>query len=133
MKRTLLFVLALAAIPVAVDAQGTASASCEGLSAESPVEDVRPCAEQGDAPAQYFLGRMYDNGEGVPQDDVEAVSWYRLAADQGLAEAQHNLGVMYDNGEGVPQDDVAAVRWFRLAADQGDATAQAGLGSRYGL
>ena len=65
--------------------------------------------------------------EGVPEDDVEAVRWYRLAAEQGLALAQYNLGVMYDNGEGVPEDDVEAVRWYRLAAEQGLALAQYNL------
>ena len=29
-----------------------------------------PLAEQGDAEAQTMLGVMYDNGYGVPQDDV---------------------------------------------------------------
>ena len=70
---------------------------------------------------------MYDNGDGVAEDDAEAVKWFRLAAEQGLANAQHNLGVMYDNGEGVPQD-VAA---FRLAADQGFAEAQVSLSFIY--
>jgi hypothetical protein len=32
--------------------------------------------------AQFDLGYMYDTGEGVPQDEVEAVRWYRLAAEQ---------------------------------------------------
>ena len=36
-------------------------------------------------------GRMYDNGEGVPQDDVEATRWYRLAEDQGHAEARQGV------------------------------------------
>ena len=63
--------------------------------------ELRVRAEQGDAPAQFMLGRMYANGDGVPQDAAEAVRWYRLAAEQGLAEAQFNLGVMYANGQGV--------------------------------
>ena len=29
--------------------------------------------------------------EGVPEDDKEAVKWYRLAAEQGHAKAQFNL------------------------------------------
>ena len=74
---------------------------------------------------------MYDTGAGVPQDDTEAVRWFRLAADQGNASAQVNLGVMYDTGAGVPQDDTEAVRWFRLAADQGVASAQYNLGFMY--
>ena len=47
---------------------------------------------------------MYDKGQGVPQDDKEAVKWYRLAAEQGDAYAQSNLGVTYEKGQGVPQD-----------------------------
>jgi TPR repeat protein len=52
-------------------------------------------AEAGDAEAQYNLGWMYSNGDGVPQDHKEAVKWYRLAAGQGHAEALVNLGNMY--------------------------------------
>ena len=44
-------------------------------------------AEAGDAEAQYYLGLAYSFGSGMPQDDVEAVRWYRLAADQGGAAA----------------------------------------------
>jgi TPR repeat protein len=40
----------------------------------------RLAAYQGQANAQNALGVMYQNGEGVPQDYVEAVRWYRLAA-----------------------------------------------------
>ena len=82
--------------------------------------------------AQYNLGSMYGTGEGVPQDDAEAVRWYRLAAKQGNASAQNNLGSMYGTGRGVPQDDAEAVRWYRLAAKQGNASAQLNLGLRYG-
>ena len=62
---------------------------------------------------------MYRRGEGVPQDYVEAVKWYRLAAEQGHAYAQNKLGNMYQFGEGLTQDILEAMRWFRLAADQG--------------
>jgi TPR repeat protein len=51
-------------------------------------------AEQGDASAQFKLGEMYDNGQGVPQDDKQAMHWYRKAADQGDAIAQINVGVI---------------------------------------
>ena len=77
---------------------------------------------------QFRLGVMYDMGEGVPEDNAEAVKWYRLAAEQGHVEAQHDLGVMYKRGEGVPQDYTEAAKWYRLAAEQGHVTAQANLG-----
>lgn len=40
----------------------------------------RPLAEKGDAKSQYFLGRMYGFGEGVPQNYVQAYMWFTLAA-----------------------------------------------------
>jgi TPR repeat protein len=83
------------------------------------VEDVRPCAEQGDAPAQCFLGPRYDYDEGVTEDYAEAVRWYRLAAEQGNASAQAGLGLMYASGMGVPEDLVLAYMWLNLAAAQG--------------
>lgn len=70
---------------------------------------------------------MYMDGIGVPQDDTEAVKWFRRAADQGNADAQYGLGIMYSNGRGVPQNDVEAVKWFRLASDKGNVLAQGRL------
>ena len=67
---------------------------------------------------------MYRDGDGVPEDDAEAVRWFRLAADQGEAAAQYNLGVMYRDGDGVPEDIVLAYMWFNLAAAQGNENAQ---------
>ena len=98
---------------------------------QTALKEWKPLADQGHAGAQYNLGLMYASGEGVPEDDAEAVRWFRLAADQGHADAQNNLGVMYDNGEGVPEDDAEAAGWYRLAADQGLADAQNNLGWMY--
>ena len=38
----------------------------------------------------------------MPQDNAEAVRWFRLAAEQRNATAQRNLDVMYAAGRGVP-------------------------------
>ena len=108
-----------------------AEAAYESGDYDTALQQLRPLAEQGDAGAQYSLGLMYDNGNGVPQDYKEALRWYRLAAEQGNAEAQYNLGLMYGNGNGVPQDYKEAARWFRLAAEQGSARAQHNLGVMY--
>ena len=92
---------------------------------------LTPLAEQGDVFAQFSLGVMYENGQGVIQDARVAVKWYRLSADQGNASAQDNLGFMYANGKGVSQDEAEAVKWHRLAADQGYTSAQFNLGVMY--
>ena len=88
-------------------------------------------AEQGNDIAQYFLGTMYELGQGVPKDEQQAMAWYRKAAEQGFAGAQFNLGVMYDNRRSVPEDDQQAVAWYRKAAEQGFASAQHLMGNMY--
>ncbi|MCH7692462.1 MAG: sel1 repeat family protein [Proteobacteria bacterium] len=96
------------------------------------LRELRPLAEQGNANAQFFLGFMYDKGQGVPQDYAEAVKWYRKAAEQGHADAQFFLGYMYAQGDVVPQNYAKAVKWYRKAAEQDDAEAEYNLGFMYG-
>ena len=64
--------------------------------AASELDDMKALADTGDVSAQYNLGVMYDLGQGVPEDSVEAVKWYTKAANQGYAEAQYKMGVFYD-------------------------------------
>ncbi|EPI3704007.1 tetratricopeptide repeat protein [Neisseria gonorrhoeae] len=77
-------------------------------------------AEQGNAAAQFNLGVMYENGQGVCQDYVQAVQWYRKASEQGDAQAQYNLGLMYYDGRGVRQDLALAQQWLGKACQNGD-------------
>ena len=86
-----------------------------------------PLAEQGVVTAQYNLGFAYDEGYGVPQNDAEAVKWYRKAAERGFAQAQYNLGVMYYFGSGVPVNSVKAYMWWSLAMAQGNESATKNL------
>jgi hypothetical protein len=92
---------------------------------------ARPLAEQGDARAQFVLGRILSRGRGAPLDETEAARWFRRAADQGSAAAQFSLGNMYDEGRGVPQDYAEAAKWYRAAAEQGDPQAEYNLGLAY--
>ena len=81
-------------------------------------------AEQGDADAQFDLGYMYVVSKGVPENDAEAIKWWRKAAEQGHADAQYELGVAYANGWGVPEDKAEALKWWRKAAEQGHKNAK---------
>ena len=96
------------------------------------IKRYRRAAEQGSAPAQFYLSMMYNFGYGVPQNHAEAVKWLLKAAEQDLAQAQNNLGGMYNSGLGVPPDYAEAVKWFRKAAMQGDVAAQKNLAAKYG-
>ena len=73
-------------------------------------------AERGSPAAQTYLGYMYQNGLGVPQNYVAAAGWLQQAAVQGEPTAQFLLGLLFDKGFGVPQDWVEAEVWLNLAA-----------------
>jgi hypothetical protein len=88
-------------------------------------------AEQGNAEAQFQVGLIYANGQGVIKDDKQAVDWFAKASGQGHKEAQTKLGFMYATGKGVAQNYNLAVYWCYKAAEQGDAIAQYNLGLMY--
>jgi hypothetical protein len=72
------------------------------------------------------------HGNGIRQDSVQAVEWFRRAAAQGLAQGQFQLGVSFEDGiGGVTQDLPQAAEWYRRAADQDFAAAQNNLGLLY--
>ena len=77
----------------------------------------RKATEQGNADAEYALGRMYLDGYGVPGDLSAAERLIRSAAERGNIKAQCSLATMYTNGEGVPQDYSQALTWYRKGAD----------------
>jgi TPR repeat protein len=52
------------------------------------VKWYRLAAEQGDAKAQYNLALMYDEGEGVIQNNVIAHMLFNLASAQGLDDSE---------------------------------------------
>ena len=100
--------VAILSSPAAADRlrDGTrAFAAHEYVKAARIFTDLAPL---GDARAQIYLGYMFANGKGVPQNYIVAAGWYRCASQQGLPEAQYMLGLMYDKGQGVPQDYVIA-------------------------
>ena len=105
-------------------------------------------AEQGDAEAQYQLGRERWTVSGLlarglsgidTMDWVTAIHWYSKAAEQGhaaaksdLIDAQNSLALAYSWGlYGFDEDQYKAVGWYRKAAEQGDANAQYSLGDAY--
>ncbi len=81
--------------------------------------------------AQYMLGVMCKNGEGVPADARAAAHWYEKAAAQGLADAQYNLGILHYTGDGVKQDYKKTLYWYEQAAESGDSLAQHDTANMY--
>ena len=83
------------------------------------LKEWRPLAERGDARAQFNVGVILFNGQGVSHNPAEAVEWYRAAADQGYGPAQANLSFMYETGQGLLQNYIEAYKWSTLAARHG--------------
>ncbi len=106
--------------------QGVAAYDAEDYSAALPF--LIQAAEKDDPEAQYTLGRMYFDGDGVAKDVDKARDLFEASAEQGHPGGQTGIGYLYSAGEGVELDDEEAIRWYRLAADQGFPAAQSNLG-----
>ena len=120
---TLATVLSLAFTPVSAQDYNKGFKAYKAGDYTTAIKEWKPLAEQGDAYAQYNLGGMYRNGNGVLKNYSEAVKWFRLSAEQGNAYAQYNLGLMDHIGKGVLQDNQTAHMWYNIASANGHANA----------
>ena len=89
----------------------------------SEFDEAYALAKKGYPWAQFNVGVMYADGEGVTQSDKKAIKWFRKGAEQGDANAQMHLGFMHANGSGVTEDTVQAYVWWSMAKLQGLASA----------
>jgi len=78
-----------------------------------------PLAEAGNVTAQFNLGWLYRNGNGVAANDERARQLWEQAARSGHAEAQMALAMLYGQRGGAVEDQAQAVNWYREAAAQG--------------
>jgi uncharacterized protein len=92
---------------------------------------LAPLAENGDAHAQYSMGRLNEAGEALPKNKELAVSWYRKSAMQGYTEAQGRLGSLYEAGDGVEKNYKEAFDWYLKSANQGGVAYQRLLADMY--
>ena len=59
---------------------------------EGPIKAIkwyRQAAQQGHTDAQFKLGQVYEQGRGVPQDDMLAYMWFDIASRQGRKETEN--------------------------------------------
>ncbi len=103
-------------------AEGAGAASTVSLQRPQvrSLTELRDLADHGDPEAQWQMGVRYHNGEGVPQDDAQAMLWFQLAGEQGNVAAQSALGAYYWAGRGVQVDLSKAYIWSMIALAQGD-------------
>ena len=96
------------------------------------LDSLRKAANLGHSPAQFYLAKLYENGEaGLKKDPAEARRWTERAAQGGNRHAMHNLGIALIEGKGGPKNATLAGQWFRRAADLGLVDSQYNLGALY--
>ncbi|EDN70554.1 Sel1-like repeat [Beggiatoa sp. PS] len=88
------------------------------------VQELRLAAQQGDAEAQFKLGKaLVGYGKEIYQDEEEAIHWFRQAAEQGHIQAKYQLSRHLKNDE--------SIFWLHQLAEQGYAEAQLDLAYTY--
>lgn len=92
---------------------------------------LRQAVEAENPYAAYFLGKLYEKGQHIPQNTAEAVRLYTLSAEQDNDFAAYRLGKLYLGGEGILKDVEAAIRWLTFAADRKNPFAEYALGVLY--
>jgi localization factor PodJL len=96
------------------------------------LESLRKAANLGLPRAQFYLAKLYEQGEGgVKKDLPEARRWTERAATAGEVRAMHNLALYYYKGEGGERNSTKAASWFRKASDLGLVDSQFNLAQLY--
>lgn len=131
------------------------------LSYSGDIENSEKCMmlsiEKGCSYAMLWLAQQYEEGDGVEQDEDEAIKWYKLAAENGCDEAvsylTEDMGLDFseeplewcikvaENGSTDAQlylaemydgeDFEASLKWYKLAAEGGNRDAIYHVGHSY--
>lgn len=83
------------------------------------------------AEAQYNLGTMYQNGEGVEQDYSRAAALYLDSATSGYVDAMFNIAMMFQAGIGVDENLDSCIHWLQKASTAGDSESPFALAMIY--
>ena len=95
------------------------------------IAEWEPLAQKGYAGAAYKLGKIYQLGQGVPQDYGKAMKWFKHAGKKGVygakkkfwrGAAYYTLGLMHIKGEGVAKNQKKAVSLFKKSSRVGAGT-----------
>ena len=85
----------------------------------------------GNCLAAEYLGTIFAEGLGTPQDDDAARFWFEAASRNYSPYSDYSLGMMYEHGKGVPADNAKALLHYRPSAQRNFGLAQYRLGLAY--
>lgn len=75
-------------------------------------------AAYGHETASFYMGGMYENGIGVPENKAEAIRYYTVAAEANMPSAQLKLALVLRD-----EDPLTSMKWMISAAHAGEAQA----------
>ena len=75
-------------------------------------------AAKGNTTAMINLANLFQQGQGVTEDQKKATALVLQAAEAGDARAQYEIGIAYERGATVERDIVKASSWLKKSADQ---------------
>lgn len=84
------------------------------------------------AQANLFLGKIYQEGNGVKMDYQRAIQYYQKAA-RVYPEANYLIGYFYETGSGVAKSWSVAKLYYQAAADKGYELAEKRLSWSYSV
>lgn len=82
---------------------------------KTEIEAIEIAALLDNADAQYQLGRLFQNGDGVPKNLRESYKWFLEAAGRGHCDAMYQLGLCYQFGHGITKDIEKAASLYAKA------------------
>lgn len=82
---------------------------CDKEYSKAIFDEVRICAENGDAECMNVMGLFYTKGIWVEKCNKKAFAWFKLAAEYGFPRAVRNLALMYARGYGVEKNKSLAI------------------------
>ncbi|MGQ0672872.1 MAG: tetratricopeptide repeat protein [Hyphomicrobium sp.] len=75
-------------------------------------------AAKGNTTALINLANMFQQGQGVTEDQKQGMTLVQKAAELGDARAQYELGLAYEKGTVLGRDITAAGKWLKASAEQ---------------
>ena len=98
---------------------------------DESVARLQRLAEDGEAHAQYLMGKLWRDGPLLTPDWLNARYWFTQAAEQGSEAAQYALGKLLLSNDSEVRDPDEGIRWLKQAAQNGSQYAAYRLGKLY--
>ncbi len=113
---------------------GAGGEFCYWYRSKMLVEGYYQQADEGNAEAQYELGRQLVPGtaySAFKRDTKKAIKYYEMAAENGVIDAMFNLSNLYKEGNiGLEPDLVLSFEWMKKCMQAGDVEAKFEVGKR---